>query len=88
MLAFSIASVPVTLTHSVEDFAYGVHEKFGLALLPAALALSLGYAAQMLAAILAAQGRRAGYWPNLGIALVWLVAAVADHLGEVLLAWP
>ena len=86
LLVASVASVPLTLTHSVEDFEAGVHRDFGLPLLPAAFLLSLGYAAQLLAAVLSARGHRPGHLLNLAVALVWLVGAVADHLDDVLLA--
>ena len=86
LLTASVASVPLTLTHSVEDFDAGVHGDFGLALLPAAFLLSLGYAAQLLGAILSARGHRLGHLLNLVVALVWLVGAVADHLDDVLFA--
>ena len=84
VLLLSVASVPVTLTHAVEDFSHGIPARFGLALLPAALLLSLGYATQVGAAALSARDDARGHALNLLIALVWLVAAVADHLGEVL----
>ncbi len=42
LLGMSVLSVPFTLTHSVEDFEVGVHQDFGLTLLPAAFLLSLG----------------------------------------------
>ena len=47
LLTASVVSMPFTLVHAVEDFAFNVHEaRFGVPLLPAAFALSLGYAAQ------------------------------------------
>lgn len=86
LLAVSVVSVPLTLTHSVEDFEAGVHRDFGLPLLPAAFLLSIGYAAQLLGAILSARGHRLGHLLNLVVALAWLVGAVADHLDDVLFA--
>ena len=78
-------SVPLTLTHSFEDFSENIEQiRFGLALHPAAILLSLTYAAQIGAAALAARRQTSGYWLNLLLALGWLIAAAADHLGEVL----
>ncbi len=85
MLVLSVLSVPFTLTHVVEDFSEGIPAaRFGLALLPAAFVLSLGYTAQLAAAALSAHGDVRGDALNLLLALVWLVAAAADHLGEIL----
>jgi len=88
LIAASVATVPITLTHAVEDFSVGIHERFHLPVLLAAFFVSLAYAAQVLAAALAAQERRLGYWLNLGLALAWLVGAAADHLGEVVFVSP
>ncbi len=85
VLAFSMLSVPFTLTHSFEDFSEGIEQtRFGLALHPAAFLLSLTYVAQIGAAALTARWHKGGYWLNLLLALGWLIAAGADHLGEVL----
>jgi hypothetical protein len=85
MLVLSALSVPFTLTHAVEDFSAGIPAaRFGLALLPAAFVLSLSYTAQVAAAALSARGDVRGDALNLLLALVWLVAAAADHLGEIL----
>ena len=86
LLAVSLASVPVTLTHSIEDVEAGVHQAFGLSLLVAAFLLSLAYALQVAAAVLLARTHRLGYLLNLALALVWLVGAAADHLDDVLFA--
>lgn len=84
LLIVSLLSVPVTFTHSVEDFAVGIHQRFGLPLLLAAFLLSLGYVAQFVAGLASAREQRWGYGLNLLLALVWFFGAVADHLGEVL----
>ena len=85
LLIMSVLSVPFTLTHSIEDFSEGVpQERFGLALLPAALLLSLVYTAQLAGAILSAQDRRLGHLINAAVAVLWLAASVLDHLGEVI----
>ena len=85
VIVLSAASVPVTLTHAIEDFSAGVSARFGLALLPAAFLLSLGYAAQVIAAALTARADRRGDVLNLLLAAMWLVAALVDHTGDVLL---
>lgn len=84
LLVVSVLSVPLTLTHSIEDFAVGIYQRFGLPLLLAACLLSLGYAAQLVAGIASARERRWGHGLNLMVALIWFVGAVADHLGEVI----
>jgi hypothetical protein len=85
VLLLSALSVPFTLTHAIEDFAEGIPAaRFGLPLLPAAFLLSLGYTGQVAAAALSARGDARGDALNLLLGLVWLVAASADHLGEVL----
>ncbi len=83
LLFASVLSVPFTLTHSVEDFAVGIHARFGLPLLLGAFLLSLGYAAQVAGGALSARDHPAGHLLNLGVALVWLLGAVLDHLGEI-----
>jgi hypothetical protein len=84
LLIISVLSVPFTLTHSIEDFSVGIHQRFGLALLPAAFLLSLVYAAQVAAAALSARDQPLGHGLNFVVALVWLFGSVLDHLGEVL----
>lgn len=86
LLAASVVSVPLTVTHSVEDFDAGVHTDFGLPLLVAAFLLSLGYVLQLVAGVLSARGHRIGHLLNLTVAVIWLVGAVGDHLDDVLLA--
>lgn len=85
VLVLSALSVPFTLTHAIEDFSEGIPAaRFGLALLPAAFLLSLSYTGQIAAAALSARGNALGDALNLLLGFVWLVAATADHLGEVL----
>ncbi len=88
VVALSVISVPFTLTHSIEDFQYGIAAHFGLPVLLAAFLLSIGYAVQVLATALAARGSRLGFLGNLVIAAIWLFGAVFDHLGEILFADP
>ena len=77
------------LTHVIEDFAYNVHEeRFGVPLLPAALAVAVVYALQVLAMALSARNDRRGHWMNAALGFGWALAAALDHLSEVLFAWP
>lgn len=86
LLTISVLSVPLTFTHSLEDIDAGIHQDFGLGLLSAGFLLSLGYATQLLGAILSARSYRTGHLLNLLIALFWLAGAVGDHLDDVLFA--
>ncbi len=88
LLVLSVASVLVTLPHSIEDFHYGIAARVHLGLLPAAFGLALGYAAQMVGLLLAAHRRRAGYLLSLAVGLIWFLGAVLDHLRDVLVTWP
>ncbi len=80
LLALSMASVLVTLPHSIEDFHYGIAARFHLGLLPAAFGLALGYAAQMVGLALASHRRRSGYLISLVVGVIWFLGAVGDHL--------
>lgn len=65
LVVASAVSVPLTLTHAVEDFSVGIHQRFGLPLLVAGFLLSLGYAAQVAGAALSARDHRWGQtWPE------------------------
>ena len=89
VVAASVVSVGFTLTHVIEDFAYNVpEERFGVPLLPAALAVAVAYAVQVLAAALSARDDVRGHWVNAALGFGWALAAAVDHLGEVLFAWP
>ena len=88
LLVLSVASVLVTLPHSIEDFHYGIAARFHLGLLPAAFGLALGYAAQMVGLALASHRRRLGYLISLVVGVIWFLGAVGDHLRDVLMTWP
>lgn len=83
-IALSVVSVPVTLTHSFEDFEHGIPARFGLDPLLAAFLLSLAYAIQVLSTAGLARGYALAFAANAGIAAVWLFGALLDHLPEVL----
>lgn len=86
LLTLSALSVPVTLTHSIEDLDASIHRDFGLGLLTAAYLLSLGYTTQLLGAILSARAHRGGHLLNLVVAVIWLVGSVGDHIDDLLFA--
>lgn len=89
VITASAVSVPFTLTHVFEDFAYNIHiDRFGVPLLPAAFAVSLAYSFQIVAAVLTARDDRRGHALNAFYGGGWLLAAALDHLGEVLFVSP
>lgn len=88
VILLSVLSVPVTLTHALEDFAYGIHARFGLPLLPAASVVALVYTVQSVATVRAVLGSRTALAVNAALALGWLVAAAVDHLPEILFVEP
>ena len=79
-IAASLASLPFTLPHVVEDFAEGIAGRAGLSTGVAALLLGGFLALQSLALILVARGR--GLVLVLGVALIWLAGAVVEHGGD------
>lgn len=88
VVAASALHVAASLTHAIEDFEHGIHERFGLDLLAAAFLLALVYAAQLLAAVGLLLGSRLALGTNAILAAVWLAGALVDHLPAVLGAEP
>ena len=82
VIVASLASLPFTLPHVVEDFAEGIAGRAGLSTGGAALLLGGFLALQSLALILVARGRRRGLVLVLGVALIWLAGAVVEHGGD------
>lgn len=80
--------VGVSIAHSLEDFVYGIPARFGFSIEAAAALLGAYYVGQTLLIVLAARGQATGYLGNLAAGIIWLIAAAADHLGEVLFVWP
>jgi len=80
--------VGVSVAHVCEDFVYGVPERFGVAVAPAAVLVGLAYAIHVILIALAARGEALGYLGNLAAGVGWLLAAALDHLGEVLFDSP
>jgi hypothetical protein len=84
-IAASLASLPFTVPHVMEDFAEGVAPRVGLSTPLLACLLGAWLALQSLGLVLLAQGRRAGWIMTFWMALVWVVVAAADH-GPAILA--
>lgn len=80
--------VGLSVAHALEDFAYGVPARFGVAIAPAAVIVGLGYLAHVAIIVLAARDKAVGYFGNFAIAITWLVAAALDHPKEVLFVAP
>ena len=80
--------VGVSVAHVCEDFVYGVPERFGFAVAPAAVLVGLAYAVHVVLIARAARGEAWGYLGNLVAGVGWFLAAALDHLGEVLFDTP
>ena len=88
LLGASVLAMLFGVPHVVEDFAFGIHTRFGVPLLALASVVAVAYAAQVLAAALVARRDRRGYGLSLLLALVWLVGALVEHLPDLLFTWP
>lgn len=80
--------VGVSMAHALEDFVYGIPARFGFETAPAAALVGLAYALHVMLIALVARDRVLGYAGNLAVGVFWLIAAVADHLGDVLFVEP
>jgi hypothetical protein len=76
----------ISIAHVSEDFAYGVPARFGAGILEGAAVIGLLYIVQASAIVAAARGT--GYLVNAAIGAGWSIAALVDHLGEILFADP
>ncbi len=83
VVGLAVASLIVTLPHSLEDFVSGIPARFGLSVLVAGVILGFGYAVHVVGILRAAQGSPIGYAINMLIGLIWFLGAVFDHLPEV-----
>jgi hypothetical protein len=88
VVAAAVLLIGFSIAHVLEDFVYGIPARFGLAVAPAAALLGLAYAFHVLLVAAAARESRIGYLGNLAAGLVWLVAAAADHLHDILFVSP
>lgn len=73
-----------TIPHSIEDFTYGIAQRFGLMVLTAAVSLGVGFAAQVWATAALDWRPAMARWLLLAIGLVWIVGALADHVPDLL----
>ncbi len=80
--------VAISMAHVLEDFVYSVPARFGLETAPAAAVVGLAYGLHVVLIAIAARDQALGYFGNAAVGAFWLVAAAADHLGEVLFANP
>lgn len=88
-LAFiSLAGFLATVPHVVEDFVYGVPQKYGVGLSAAGMLVAAGYFIQAYGIILLIEGKRAGSWISLMIGGAWLAGALWDHLADLVSAEP
>lgn len=73
-----------TIPHSIEDFTYGIAQRFGLSVLTAGVTLGISLAAQVWAT--AALGWKPTLARSLllGIGLFWVIGALADHVPDLL----
>jgi len=73
-----------TIPHSIEDFTYGIAQRFGLSVLTGAVSLGIVLAAQVWAT--AALGWRPWLARSvlLFVGLFWVIGALADHVPDLL----
>jgi len=78
----SSVSFLFTVPHSIEDFAFGIAQRFGLGELTAGVGLGAVMAAQVWATAAVGWKPRAARWLLLVIGLFWVIGALTDHLGD------
>ncbi len=84
-IAASLASLPFTLPHAIEDFAEGIAGRVGLSVGAGAFLLGGLLALQSLGLVFVGRGQRVGFVLTFLVGLVWVTGALADH-GLALLA--
>ena len=84
VLWISAVGILVTVPHAVEDFVYGVPQKYGVSLTTAGSLLALGYFVQIFGIILLSRGKRGGLFVSFLIGSAWLAGALWDHLHDLL----
>ena len=82
----SSATFLFTIPHSIEDFTYGIAQRFGFSVLPAAVGLGLVFTVQVWAT--AALGWKPMYarWLLLVVGVFWVIGALGDHVPDLLSA--
>jgi len=78
----SSVSFLFTVPHSIEDFASGIAQRFGLSELTAGVSLGVVMAAQVWATAALGWKPRPARWLLLVNGLFWVIGALADHLGD------
>ncbi len=73
-----------TIPHSIEDFTNGIAQRFGLAVLTAAVGLGIAFAAQVWATAALDWRPTLARWVLLLIGVFWVVGALADHVPDLL----
>ena len=73
-----------TIPHSIEDFTYGIAQRFGFNVLTAAVGLGIVFATQVWATAALGWRPRLSQWLLLLIGLFWVVGALGDHIPDLL----
>ena len=73
-----------TIPHSIEDFTNGIAQRFGLAVLTAAVGLGLAFAVQAWATAALEWRATLARWLLLLLGLFWVIGALADHVPDLL----
>jgi hypothetical protein len=84
ILFLSVLTFLATVPHAVEDFHYGVPQKFGVPTSVAGLFLGIGFAVQVVGIIGISRGKRWGLAVTLLVGLGWLLGALFDHFVDIL----
>jgi len=73
-----------TIPHSIEDFANGIAQRFGLSVLMAAVSLGIVLATQVWATAALGPRKMLSRSLLLLIGLFWVIGALADHIPDLL----
>lgn len=73
-----------TIPHSIEDFTYGIAQRFGLSVLLAAVGLGIAFAVQVWATAALGWRPTLSRWLLVLIGLFWVIGALADHVSDLL----
>jgi len=82
----SSATFLFTIPHSIEDFTYGIAQRFGLSVLTAGVGLGIALAIQVWATAALGWRPRLARSVLLAIGLFWVIGALADHVPDLLSA--
>jgi uncharacterized membrane protein len=88
VVGIGIILVGFAVPHFVDDFLYDIPAEFGLTNPQVQVMGGVFFAALVLALVLSARGRRAGYYATLAFGLVLVLAAVLRHLQGILAPEP